>query len=194
MKIKTLLLTLISIGLPLVVQAQEAKSHCAFSAELNPLAYAFTGWSVGGTYQPATLKRWIFNTGAYGFQMPQFFVDQIPGNEDEGFELQIQLAFTIGADFHPWNRDRSGVALGISTVIANFQVTNEDEAGEADYSSLYVVPRASYTWFLFDRLYLMPWLGVEIHNKISGGTQVGSLDFEPMSIQFSPNISIGYAF
>ncbi|WP_022835753.1 hypothetical protein [Salisaeta longa] len=194
MRIKTFLLSLISLGLPFVVQAQEAESHRTISVEVNPLAYAFTGWSIGGTYQPSNLKRWVFNAGAYGFQMPEFFVDQIPGNEDEGFELQIQSAFTIGTDFHPWNRDRAGIAFGISTVIANFQVTNENEDGEADYSSLYVVPRASYTWFLFDGLYVMPWLGLEIHNKVSGRTQVGSLDFEPMSVQLSPNISIGYAF
>ncbi|NBC65195.1 MAG: hypothetical protein GVY07_05950 [Bacteroidetes bacterium] len=174
--------------------AQEKEPAHTFSIEVNPLAYAFSGWSVGGTYHPANLNQWVFNAGVYGFQMPETFVDQIPGNEGEGFELNIQSAVTVGADFYPWNQNRSGVAFGLSAVAGNFEVTNENEAGRATYTSLYVVPRVSYTWFAFDRFYLMPWAGVEFHNKISGDTQVGSLNFETMSAQFSPNIIIGYSF
>ncbi|NBC01883.1 MAG: hypothetical protein GVY15_13615 [Bacteroidetes bacterium] len=174
--------------------AQDAVPDRTLSIEVNPLAYAFTGWSVGGTYHPANLNRWVFNAGAYGFQLPDVFVEQIPGNEDEGFELEISPAATIGADFYPWSRNRSGFAFGVSTVVAGFEVTNENEPGEANYTSLYVVPRASYTWFVFRGLYVMPWVGLEFHNKIGGDTQVGALDFEPMTTQFSPNISIGYYF
>jgi len=194
MKISVLVFLLAILSFASVAQAQDGETYRGFSAEVNPLAYAFQGWSVGGTYQPAQLKKWVFNAGAYGFQMPEVFVEQIPGNEDEGFELKIQSAFTAGVDFHPWNSDRSGVAFGMSAVLGSFEVTNEDESGKASYSSFYVVPRASYTWFVFRGLYVMPWAGMEIHNKISGNTQVGSLKFEPMTLQFSPNISIGYAF
>jgi hypothetical protein len=174
--------------------AQDVVPERTLSIEVNPLAYAFTGWSIGGTYHPAPLNRWVFNAGAYGFQLPDVFVEQIPGNEDEGFELEISPAATIGADFYPWSRNRSGLAFGVSTVVAGFEVTNENEPGRAHYTSLYVVPRASYTWFVFRGLYVMPWVGIEIHNKIRGDTQVGTLDFEPMTTQFSPNIAIGYYF
>lgn len=194
MKTNVVVLLLFGLFLSHFAKAQNDETYRRFSAEINPLAYAFQGWSIGGTYQPTKLKKWVFNAGAYGFQMPKVFVEQIPGNEGEGFELKIQSAFTVGVDFHPWDSDRSGIAFGLSTVLGNFEVTNENEPGKAEYSSFYLVPRASYTWFLFKGLYLMPWAGLEIHNKLSGSTRVGSLDFEPMDIQFSPNISIGYAF
>lgn len=194
MKIKTLYTLLIILGVATLLQAQDTNTHRPFSLEVNPLAYAFQGWSVGGTYQPENLKKWVFNAGAYGFEMPQVFVEQIPGNEDEEFTLNIQSAFTAGADFHPWNPDRSGVAFGMTAVLGNFEVTHENEPGKAEYSSFYVVPRVSYTWLVFKGLYVMPWAGLELHNKISGGTQVGSIEFKPMTAQFSPNISIGYAF
>ena len=174
--------------------AQDVVPDRTLSIEVSPLAYAFAGWSIGGTYHPAKLNRWVFNAGAYGFQLPDVFVEQIPGNEDEGFELEIRPAATIGADFYPWNRNRSGMAFGLSVVLAGFEVTNENEPGDANYTSLYVVPRASYTWFVFKGLYVMPWVGLEFHNKISGDTQVGTLNFEPMTTQLSPNISIGYYF
>ena len=175
-------------------QAQDTEPEHTFSIEVNPLAYAFSGWSVGGTYHPQKINRWVFNAGAYGFQMPEVFVEQIPGNEDEGFELEINSAVTIGADFYPWSQNRAGLAFGISTVLANFEATNENEDGSAEYTSQYVVPRASYTWFVFKGFYVMPWVGVEFHNKISGDTQVGSRNFEPMTIQFSPNVTIGFSF
>jgi hypothetical protein len=174
--------------------SQDTEPGRTLSIEVNPLAYAFTGWSIGGTYRPASLNRWVFNAGAYGFQLPDVFVEQIPGNEDKGFALEISPAATIGVDYYPWNRNRSGLAFGLSTVLAGFEVTNESEPGEANYTSIYLVPRASYAWFVLDKLYVMPWVGIEIHNKIRGDTQVGTLDFEPMTIQFSPNISIGYYF
>jgi len=177
-----------------VAQAQETEPQRKFSVEVNPLAYAFGGWSISGTYHPKSLNHWVFNAGAYGFEMPEVFVEQIPGNEDQGFEVNINSAFTVGADWYPWTEDRSGFALGLSTVMAEFEITNENEPGRANYNSLYFVPRASYSWFVFKGLYVMPWVGLEIHNKISGDTQVGSLDFEPLSTQFSPNITIGYAF
>jgi len=194
MKIRHSLALFVILMITQLAQAQDTDPKHTFSVELNPLAYAFSGWSVGGSFHPANLNRWVFNAGAYGFQLPDVFVEQIPGNEDEGFELRINSAVTAGADYYPWNKNRRGVAFGLSTVIGNFEVTNESEAGEAQYTSLYVVPRVSYTWFLGSRLYVMPWAGLEFHNKISGDTQVGSLNFEPMTAQFSPNINIGYIF
>lgn len=173
---------------------QEKERHRPFSVELNPLAYAFSGWSLSGTYQPAQLKKWIFNAGAYGFELPSVFVEQIPGNEDEAFALEIQAAGTIGVDFHPWQEDRSGLGFGVSGVVAQFDVTHADEAGQASYTSFYAVPRISYTWFIFKGLYLMPWAGLEIHQKIDGSTQVGTKDFNPMATQFSPNLTVGWAF
>lgn len=188
------LLLILFIFISQVSVAQTSEPDRTFSVEVNPLAFAFSGWSIGGTYNPATLNNWVFNAATYGFEMPEMFVDQIPGNEDEGFELTIKQAFTIGADYYPWSENRSGFAFGLSTVLANFEVTNEEEPGQADYTSFYVVPRASYTWFAYEGFYLMPWVGVEFHTKVSGETQVGTLEFEPMSVQFSPNLSIGYTF
>jgi hypothetical protein len=182
------------LAFTLMAEAQETVPKRTFSVEVNPLAYAFSGWSIGGTYHPKKLNHWVFNAGAYGFEMPEVFVEQIPGNEDMGFEVNINSAFTAGADWYPWTEDRSGFAFGLSTVIAEFEITNENEPGTANYTSLYFVPRASYSWFVFKGLYLMPWVGVEIHNKVNGDTQVGSRNFEPLSTQFSPNITIGYAF
>lgn len=177
-----------------LAHAQETTPDHKFFIELNPLAYAFNGWSIGGAYQPARLNQWVFNTAVYRFQMPEMFVEQIPGNEDKGFELEIHSAVTAGAEFYPWNQNRSGVSFGLSAVLATFDVTNKNEPGEARYSSFYVVPRLQYTWFVFKDFYVMPWVGVEFHNKIRGDTQVGRLNFEPMTTQFSPNITIGYSF
>jgi hypothetical protein len=194
MKNKTYLILIALLALAPGIEAQNNDANRTFSLELNPLAYAFKGWSIGGTYHPEKLTHWVFNAGAYGFDMPEVFVEQIPGNEDKGFEVRIASAFTLGADWYPWTAERSGFAFGLSAVIAEFEISNINVAGNTKYTSLYFVPRASYTWFFYKGLYLMPWVGVEIHNKISGSTQVGSLNFEPLSTQFSPNITLGYAF
>lgn len=172
---------------------QEEAPNRKLAIETNPLAFAFKGWSAGVAYHPPQWKHWVFNAGAYSFELPKFFVDQIPGNTEEGWGLQITTAVTAGADYYPWREDRSGLAFGMAAVWANFEVSNQNNSAKAEYSSLYFVPRASYTWFIYEGLYLMPWLGVEFHNKINGDTQVGDLSFEPISVQFSPNLTVGYA-
>lgn len=175
-------------------KAQETLRQRTYAVEINPLAYAFNGWSLGFAYQSPQAKHWVFNTGLYAFELPKTFVEQIPGNAGGGWSVKIRTAFTLGADYYPWRDDRSGLAFGLSTVLAQFELGNEFETVNTRYSSLYFVPRASYTWFAFKGLYLAPWLGVELHSKLGGSAALGSRNFEPLKYQFSPNLSIGYAF
>jgi hypothetical protein len=176
-----------------MAQESNIQNH-TFNIETNPLAFAFRGWSAGFAYHPSKARKWVFNTGVYSFELPKTFVDQIAGNEGEGWNLKIKNAFTLGADYYPWRNDRSGFAFGLSTVWAQFEVTNAIESGKANYNSMYFVPRASYTWFVFKGLYVMPWLGIELHTQPNGSTTVGNMQFEPMKYQFSPNITFGYSF
>lgn len=193
-QVKIFWLAALMLGSLTTAQAQDSQSQRTFSLEINPLAYAFSGWSVGGTFHPTKSPHWVFNAAAYGFQMPEAFVEQIPGNENKGFALRIRSAVTVGADYYPWSSNRAGWAFGLSTVLAGLEVTHPSEAGNARYSSFYVVPRLSYAWFVLDRLYLMPWVGMEFHTQVGGSTTVGVQTFAPMTQQFSPNLSIGYTF
>ena len=186
-----LLACLLSVQ-PLAAQTEE--KHRNISLEINPLAYAFGGWSIGAAYQATRIPHWVFSGGAYAFPFPKTFVEQIAGNKGEGFGVKLRLATTVGADIYPWRSDRAGFAFGLAAVLGDFEITQANETGRARYQSIYVVPRASYTWYIVKGLYLMPWLGVELHNKVSGSTTVGSREFTPIRYQFSPNFIIGYSF
>lgn len=191
---KALMLLIIGILLSQGLAAQEAAPRRNISLELNPLAYAFGGWSIGTAYQPNKIPHWVFNAGAYAFPFPKTFVEQIAGNKGEDFGVKLRLATTLGADVYPWRKDRAGFAFGLAAVLGDFEITQAAETGKARYQSLYFVPRASYTWYIVKGLYVMPWLGVELHNKVAGTTTVGSREFEPIRYQFSPNFMIGYSF
>lgn len=177
---------------PLPAQTQDCTRN--ISLEINPLAYAFGGWSVGVAYQSPRIPHWVFSGGAYSFPFPKTFVEQIAGNKGEGFGVRLRLATTLGADVYPWRKDRAGFAFGLAAVLGDFEITQADEVDKARYQSLYVVPRASYTWYIVKGLYVMPWLGVEFHGKVSGSTTVGSREFAPIRYQFSPNFILGYSF
>jgi len=195
MKIKlvTPIIGLVIATIP-YLKGQDMTKNRTFSIEANPLAYAFGGWSAGFAYHPKNLDHWVFNTNLYAFELPNAFVDQIPGNENEGWNVKIKTALSLGADYYPWTTDRSGFAFGLSTVIAQFEITNDNEIGNTNYNSLYFVPRAGYTWYAVEDFYIMPWIGVEMHTKLNGNTTVGAQNFEPIKFQFSPNLILGYSF
>jgi hypothetical protein len=190
----SLLLVLASLFAVEQLPAQAPEKHRNISLEFSPLAYAFGGWSIGTAYQPKKIPHWVFNAGAYAFKFPEVFVEQIAGNEGVGFDVRLRLAITLGADYYPWRENRQGFAFGMSAVLGAFEITHPDEVGRAQYSSLYLVPRASYTWYPWKGLYLMPWAGVELHKQLGGTTAVGAKTFAPIKFQFSPNLSIGYSF
>jgi hypothetical protein len=189
-----IIICLVSLAFTTAALAQSTEKQRTISAELNPIAYAFGGWSISAAFKPKKIPNWVFNTGAYSFNFPEVFTEQIAGNAGEGFNVNLKTAFTIGSDYYPWSKNRKGFAFGLSVVYGNFEITNQTEAGKANYNSLYFVPRASFTWYAFKGLYVMPWLGVEQHNKLSGSTAVGAKEFEPIKFQFSPNLTMGYSF
>lgn len=187
------LLVVVYLGAAGFAEAQPSGGR-TLSVESNVLAFAFNGASAGVAYRPAADSRLLLGAGAYAFTLPDAFVEQIPGNEGAGFHLRIERALTVSADAYPWRRDRTGVSVGAALVVARFRATHDAEPGAATYTGGYVVPRVGYTRYLLGGLYATPWVGVEVHRRLSGSTDVGARSFSPMSVQFSPNVVFGYSF
>ena len=131
--------------------------------------------------------------GAYAFTLPSVFVDQIAGNEDEGWGVALRPAGYVAADY--FFRDRgAGVSLGVAVVLARLVISNAASPGSTAYAALYAVPRVAYTTFVWRGLYLAPSLGVEFHAKVAGSTRLGSDSFEPVGVQPTLGLQLGYVF
>lgn len=160
--------------------------------ETQPLALAFRGASLGVSYQRRHLRLGL---GGYFFRMPSFFVDQIPGNAEEGWEVAIRPAGWIEGGY-TLREDGSGWLFGANLVLSNFVITHPQETGRATYQALVLIPKVAYTWIFFDRFFLTPWLGVELHRRVDGQdpVTVGDRAFAPLRIQPLPSLSLGLTF
>jgi hypothetical protein len=146
---------------------------------------------LGVRWEPASLGGLALSAGVYGFTLPDAFI--MGDNADKGWEVRLLPAFTLGADYYLDEAGR-GVSFGAALVTTTLRLRSDRVAGDASYQALYVVPRVSYTWFIWRGLYVTPWLGVELHVKLAGEPEIGGQRFEPFFINPSPNLNIGYRF
>lgn len=159
--------------------------------ETQPLALVFGGASLGVQYQYKHLR---VGGGAYFFNMPSAFVDQVPGNADEGWDVAIRPAGWLEGSY-TLRTDGEGWLFGANLVLSNFVISNDEDDGETSYRSAVFMPKVGYTWMPFqDYFFVMPWLGVEFHAKVGGDTQLGERTFEPLFIQPFPSLSLGATF
>ena len=161
--------------------------------ETNPLAPVFRGASLGGRVILAAAPRWSFGGGAYAFTLPGLFVDQLPGNADEGWEVAIRPAAYLSVDRH-LKTGGAGFGFGASLVVARFAIGNTATDDTTAITQLYLVPRVTYTWFAWRDLFVQPSLGVELHVRAGGDPMLADRTFEPPTVQPSPGVMVGYRF
>ncbi|HEX5752002.1 MAG TPA: hypothetical protein VFZ09_37630 [Archangium sp.] len=177
-------------ALLLVFLATAGTAHAQTHIETQPLALAFRGVSVGALHQVGHVK---FGGGFYFFSFPDFFVDQSPGNANEGWNVTVSPAFWLEGNYQ-FQEDGTGLGLGANVVYSNFQITQDTAPGRAQYQALVFIPKVTYTWVFFSHLVVSPGLGLELHAKVGGNTTVGTNDFEPLRLQPLPILSVGYRF
>ena len=179
------------VAVAATVDAAPAAAAPEIAVETSPLAPVFRGAGLAVRVRWPAQPRLAFGAGAYAFTLPAVFVDQIAGNADEGWRVAIRPAGHVSADYG-LNARGTGVAFGLAVVLARFAITSDEVPGATAYTSLYAVPRVSYTQPLGRRLYLTPSLGVEFHVQVGGDTQLGDRTFEPLTIQPTVGLQLGY--
>lgn len=185
------LVATVAILLVASLEAQPAAADTRVFIETNPLALAFRGASLGARVIVPAAPRWSFGGGAYAFTLPELFVDQLPGNADEGWDVAIRPAGYLSAERHL--RDGgAGFGFGANLVVARFAIGNDATDDTTSFTQLYLVPRVSYTWLVWRDLYLQPSAGLELHVRLGGETTLGDLEFEPPTVQPLVGVVLGY--
>jgi hypothetical protein len=183
-----------SILAVLVTNSAQARAEAPEVAlEISPLATVFRGAGVGSRLRLPAAPKLALGAGAYTFTLPTLFVDQIAGNADEGWNVAIRPAGYVSADYF-LDRQGQGVSFGLAVVLARFALSSDEVSGATAYTSLYAVPRVGYTWSVWRGLYVAPSVGIELHRQLGGGTQIADRSFEPVGIQPSVGLQVGYVF
>ncbi len=171
--------------------APRAWTRPEVAIETSPVAPVLRGAALAGRVRFPDAPHAAFGAGIYAITLPQFFVNQEPDNQWEGWRVSIRPAAYVCADWF-LRPNGTGFSLGAGLGVARFAISNEMYAGSTAYTALSAVPRGAYTWLLTDSLYVTGQLSVEIYAKIAGSAQLASRPFTPPTLQPMLGVQLGY--
>lgn len=179
------------------VQAQNeiSSEKTTFSIETDPSTFALNGYAIHVRIKPKTCDHILFGVGSYGLEMPSVMVDMNRNNQDKGWGVRINSAFSLFGEYY-FSEANSKWFAGMQVGIQNFQLENEISIGkEAKYSNLLIMPSIGYQWrpFAFP-LYIKPWMGIGYTTKVHGEAMIDSKEYKIAPLTPFATLHIGYTF
>lgn len=129
--------------------------------ETDPATFALGGYAAHVRVALDAAPGWAFGVGVYGMDLPSFVPALHPDNEGEDWQLRINGAYGLFADYH-FAGTPEGLFVGMQAALHRDNVSRGDAAVVTEVGTLLLMPRLGYLWHPIDDvgLYLMPWVGV----------------------------------
>jgi len=163
------------------------------AVETSVIAPVFRGASLSGRLRTFSLPHYALGAGISALSLPQVLVDGSSDNELKGWHVDLRPSGYVSVDYFV-EPDGTGFAAGIALGVARYTLTSEIVSGRTSYVAVYALPRAAYTWFVTDSLYLEASVGLQLDAKVSGSTQLSTRRFVPFAVLPQANLNVGYLF
>lgn len=165
------------------------------SAEVDPLAFVFKGYSFHLRYRPMFTEQVVIGVGTYGFELPDAMVNFNNKNRDMGWNVRIRSAVAIYGEFFPREANR-GWFFGEQIGFQSYRIRNSREGVEAGrFNALTAITYAGYSWYPFGRFfYVKPWVGLGLLEKVDGVNEVGDLRYRVGPLLPYATVHLGYTF
>jgi hypothetical protein len=121
-------------------------------------------------------------------------VDLNKRNKDEGWNVKIQDAYGLFAEFYFDKANRKWF-IGEQLAVQNFKVKNDFESGTAKFSNALALTYVGYTWHPFHiPLYIKPWAGLGYTWKVDGSTKLPGKSYDVAPLFPFVTFHVGYTF
>ena len=127
--------------------------------------------------------------------MPDFIVNMNSDNKDKGWNVRINDAYSLFAEYY-FEEANKRWFVGLQAGVQNFKNTNDSILNaESKYSNLLIMPSIGYNWQPFNfPFYIKPWLGLGYTAKISGSNSINNLTYKISPLTPFVTLHIGYTF
>lgn len=186
-KIMNLLLitSLTAIAAPALADGPDAEissSGPAMDIELDPIAYALSGYSL---HAGMSWDRFRLDLGAFALAVPEAL------HGTEGIDV-YGGGFGAKLDYYPLSK-LPGLFVGTQLSRVRETVTARDSGEAATASHVTVGARVGYRIDVAAGFYALPWVGVDV-SLTDRAQSVSGTDYEPGRLLFFPTIHIGRSF
>lgn len=169
------------IWLAVLASAASIAARADWDAEVDPVAYALSGYSAHLGYRTNDLR---VDLGLYGAEVPEAW---------HGNKGWTERTRGVGTKLDCLGSDR-GVFAGIEANYSHTKYTFRDTGQSLTRSAVTAGTRIGYRIVLREsRLYIAPWLGID-YNFGESGARIGGHVFDEKKIAFFPTIHLGWRF
>jgi hypothetical protein len=156
-------------------------AHAAWDAEVDPIAFALSGYSAHAGYRVNHLRA---DLGVYGAEVPEVW---------HGNKGWTERTNGIGAKLD-WAGSDRGLFAGLEADYNRTKYTLRYAAQSVSRSAPAVGGRAGYRFVLGrSRLYIAPWVGVD-YTFGEIGASIGGRKFDEKRIGLFPTVHLGWRF
>jgi len=163
-----------------------------FYIETDPSALFFNGFTLQFRRSTLFRNKMIFGIGYYCADLPDFWIDANPQNQDKGWTARVKNGVDIIADYHLFRANR-GLFAGAMVSLYHF------EAGrlgmKVRFNSLVPALRLGYMWRPFNNfLYILPVAAIAYNIKASGVNTIAGESLVIKKWAFVPTVNLGVSF
>ncbi len=163
------------------VKAQ-AGDQPVFDIEIDPIAYALSGYSVHGGL---TWKRFRLDAGVFALEAPESL------HGTKGVDV-YGSGYGAKLDYYPM-RPLAGLFFGVQWSRFREKVTDRDTMQRSAATHQTFGARIGYRWNITRGFYVLPWVSVDV--SASDRTQmVAGKEYKPGRVMFFPTVHIGKRF
>jgi len=156
-------------------------AHAAWDAEVDPIAFALSGYSAHVGYQVSHLRA---DLGIYGAKVPEVW---------HGNEGWTERTKGVGAKLD-WTGSDQGLFAGVDGEYNRTKYTWRYTAESVSRSAPAVGGRVGYRFVLSQtRLYISPWVGID-YTFGEIGASIGGRKFDEKRISLFPTVHLGWRF
>jgi len=164
-----------------------------FSVEIDPSAYAFSGYAGHVRYHLGA--GWELSAGTYAMKMPSALKPMFLKSNTEDTDIKIKSAYAFFIDKY-LSEKSEGYFIGLEIGRQSYQVENLNLSQQAEsYDANLFMPRFGYKYILGSSgLYVLPWVGVGYLQLSQDSINLGAHKTELKNILPFATIHLGYNF
>lgn len=191
-KIKSYVMILALMGL--ISLGASAQEKTRVSLEIDPVTFAFSGYSAHLRIQPKSNEHLLLGAGIYAMNLPSAIVDFNENNRDKGWNVRINQGYGLFSEYY-FDKANKKWFLGAQTSIQQYKIENDKENGDSKFNNALIMAYGGYSFQLFQsNLYIKPWAGIGYTTKISGKNRLGESTYDVAPITMFATLHIGYTF